>query len=90
MYDYVNNPYNRFAIEKASMPVGWCWYKLEAIENGVLITGIVPTAFFRSGPRKGAPNFKKSDKTTERKIFAPNEELKQFLEASGRGEGEAK
>lgn len=47
---------------------GWCWYKIEGVIGGTLITGAVPNGVFKSGPRKGETNWAKADKSTERRI----------------------
>lgn len=77
--NFSSDLYNRYAIEMAGMPVGWRWYKLDArVHGGVLISGLVPTVFFTRGPRKGRPNFRASNKATERTIFAPSEILERL------------
>jgi hypothetical protein len=72
------------AREKAGMPPEWGWYHLERIgPNGVWGTqidgAIAPP--FRSGPRKGEPNWKQRDPATERRVFITKPEHDAWLAA---------
>lgn len=51
------------------MPEGWMWNSSRHIDGGFLVSGAVCTARFQRGPRKGAVNWSKRDRATEREIF---------------------
>lgn len=58
--------------QKLHGPNWYPWY-FEAIRGqGVMMTGAECPLITR-GKNKGQPNFKKRDKSTERKVFVPNE-----------------
>lgn len=59
---------NMIASERGA-PDGWQWYRQEAIDGGLLVTGAVCDATYKSGPRKGLTNWSKRDKATERRIL---------------------
>ena len=64
--------------QERGAPPGWRWYSLEARPtvyppdraNGVaIVRGAVCTAVFTRGPRKGQPNWKKLDRSTDCEII---------------------
>jgi hypothetical protein len=65
--------YTAAAREAASLPADWHGWLFTAVPGqGVLVKGAVCPPITR-GPRKGAPNFRKSDRRTERQVFVSNE-----------------
>lgn len=67
------------AREKAGQGPEWAVYRWEAIPEakGSMLTGAVAPPL-KSGKSKGQPNWKKMDKTTERKVFISYQERDAF------------
>lgn len=87
------------AREKANQGPDWGVYRWEHLpeSNGMMLTGAVVTATYKSGKRKGMTNWTKRDASTERRIFisyAEREAYEAAWEAStgkcSRCEGEGK
>jgi len=58
---------------------GWQAFKWRAVPpDTVLVEGAVCTTLFKSGPRKGLPNWSKLDKSTRREIALSGAQIKQF------------
>ena len=76
------------AREKAGQPPEWAIYKWEAIPeaNGSMLTGAVAPPL-KSGKHKGKPNWKKFDKSTERRVFITTAEHDAYRAKWGRETG---
>ena len=65
--------YNLIARQRG-VPEGWHWYSLNVVgdikdraNGGILVKGAICTAVYKSGPRKGQPNWSK--RTDEREFL---------------------
>jgi hypothetical protein len=69
------NLLDQLACEKAGQGEEWAVYRWEAMpeSRGTLVTGAVAPPY-KSGPRKGQPNWQKRDLATERRIFISYDE----------------
>lgn len=69
--------YNLIAAERG-LPEGWRWFHVRAVDGGdSIVTGAVCTMLFKSGPRKGRPNWDKRDRSTQREIVVTREQLQE-------------
>lgn len=72
--------FNECAREIGKLPQDWQWFKLEAIgkypkTQGVMVTGAISPVLIAKGPRKGEPNFKLRDRSTEQQVFVSHEAI---------------
>jgi hypothetical protein len=79
--------YEAYEIANLGIPEGWIgfrWSRLpeEVPEGFVKVTGAVTPNVYKSGPRKGSPNFKTRDKSTERILFIKPEDVDAWLAES--------
>jgi len=69
-------PLELAAKQKVKNPEWYPWI-FEAVEGGVLCTGAVCPLKIR-GPDKGAPNYRKADRSTMSRVFVSAKELRKF------------
>jgi hypothetical protein len=76
------------AREKAGQGPEWAVFRWEAIPEakGSMLTGAVAPPLL-SGKRKGRPNWKKLDKSTERRVFITHDEADAYMLAWERETG---
>lgn len=80
--------YNDYAKAKCGVPDGWTWYSLHAggksgnedvPANTVRMIGCVPSCNYKSGPRKGTPNFRKPVEGTHKVFWVTDADLLSFI-----------
>lgn len=73
------------AREKAGMPPTWLAYRWACMPPGhpetlyYEVEGIVTTATYKSGPRKGRPNYDAGDQSTERTVIISAAEHAEYV-----------
>lgn len=67
------------AREKINETDNWCIFRGEHINGGILLSGAVAPKFVK-GDHKGEINWKRLDRSTEKKVFIPTEEHEKWLE----------
>ena len=87
MNEIVKRPdwYLIWAQKTHGVPKGWRWYLLSSDPNGVpdgytKIVGCVPDGVYRSGPRKGRPNFSKPVEGTLKTLLAHHAAVKYVMD----------
>lgn len=72
--------FNECAREIGKLPEDWQWFRLEAIgkhpnTQGVMVTGAISHVLIAKGPRKGEPNWKHRDRSTEQQVFVSHDAI---------------
>lgn len=78
------NFYSLFAEQKLGVPAGWMCHAARVRDgaNGakfIEITGSVCTAKYMAGPRKGAINWSKRDRASERVFILAQDDIETFI-----------